>query len=201
MTPPSHGGGQRFNSARAHMQRYRLGSKIVEVLRGDITACEADIIVNAANNWLKHYGGVALAIVKKGGRIIQEESDKIGYVPTGNAVATTAGKLKARYVVHAVGPRANEQKASEKLKRAILSALKLSEKLEAKSVAMPAISTGTFGFPKRDAAQIFAKTIADFLRNAKHVREIKMVLYDSETYSIFVEEFEKHFASISQQEH
>ena len=91
-----------------------IGNKTkVRLIRGDITERNVDVIVNAANSYLNHGGGVAAAIVKKGGRIIQEESDKIGYLPVGNAVMTTAGKLACKAVIHVVGPRNGEARERE----------------------------------------------------------------------------------------
>lgn len=93
-----------------------IGNKTkLRLIRGDITERNVDAIVNTANSYLSHGGGVAAAIVKKGGRIIQEESDKIGYLPVGNVVMTTTGKLACKAVIHVVGPRNGEAKENEKL--------------------------------------------------------------------------------------
>jgi O-acetyl-ADP-ribose deacetylase (regulator of RNase III) len=92
------------------MEEKIINGKTIRIMRGDITERDTEAIVNAANNYLKHGGGVAGAIVKKGGEIIQQESDKIGFVQTGSAAITTAGKLKAKYVIHAVGPRWGDSK-------------------------------------------------------------------------------------------
>ena len=98
---------------------------VLRVVRGDLTESDVDAIVNAANSYLRHGGGVAGAIVRKGGPIIQEESDKIGFVPVGSAALTTGGKLKARHVIHAVGPMWGEGDEENKLKRAVRSVLAL----------------------------------------------------------------------------
>jgi O-acetyl-ADP-ribose deacetylase (regulator of RNase III) len=118
--------------------------KILKLVQGDITIEEVDAIVNAANSHLKHGGGVAGAIVRKGGLVIQEESDKIGYVPVGEVALTTAGGLPARYVIHAVGPRWGEGDEDNKLKNAVLNSLKLATKENFQSVSLPAISSGIF---------------------------------------------------------
>ena len=97
----------------------------IRLIRGDLTEADADAIVNAANSRLQHGGGVAGAIVRKGGRIIQEESNVIGYVPVGGAAITGAGKLKARYVIHTVGPVWGEGDEEAKLRSAVRSTLKL----------------------------------------------------------------------------
>jgi len=91
------------------LKEVKIDSKILKVIKGDLTEEDVDAIVNAANSHLQHGGGVAGAIVRKGGRIIQEESNRIGYVPVGRAAITTGGKLKAKYVIHAVGPRWGEE--------------------------------------------------------------------------------------------
>lgn len=86
------------------LREIKIDNKTLKVIKGDLTEEDVDAIVNAANSQLQHGGGVAGAIVRKGGRIIQEESNKIGYVPVGKAAITTGGKLKAKYVIHTVGP-------------------------------------------------------------------------------------------------
>ncbi|MEM2065881.1 MAG: macro domain-containing protein, partial [Candidatus Caldarchaeum sp.] len=115
------------------------GTEVI-CLKGDITEVEADAIVNAANQWLKMGGGVAGAILRKGGPSIQEECDRIGYCPVGGAVITGAGKLKARYVIHAVGPRMGEGDEERKLRDAVINSLKLADTYNLTSIAMPAIS-------------------------------------------------------------
>lgn len=106
----------------------KVNNSILELVEGDITEMMTDAIVNAANSHLKHVGGVAGAIVRKGGRIIQDESDRIGYCPVGEAVITEAGSLKAKYVIHTVGPRMGEGNEDDKLKNATLNSLKLADR-------------------------------------------------------------------------
>jgi O-acetyl-ADP-ribose deacetylase (regulator of RNase III) len=139
------------------MQR-KINNSVLELIEGDITELETGAIVNAANSFLKHGGGVAGAIVRKGGRIIQEESDRIGYCPVGQAVITGAGSLKARYVIHAVGPRMGERNEDDKLRSATLSSLNLADDNHLRSVAFPAISTGIFGYPVERCARIMLAT-------------------------------------------
>jgi O-acetyl-ADP-ribose deacetylase len=115
---------------------------------------EIDVIVNPANSYLIHGVGVAAAIVRKGGQVIQEESDKIGYVPVGTAVITTSGKLPCKAVIHTIGPRMGEGNEDEKLRKAIKSVLALAQETGFKSISIPAISTGIFGFPKDRCAKI-----------------------------------------------
>jgi len=169
----------------------RVGRSIVELVKGDITELEVDAIVNAANSRLKMGGGVAGAILRKGGWSIQEESDKIGYCPVGGAVITGAGRLKAKYVIHAVGPRMGEGDEDRKLRNATLNSLKLAEKHGIKSIAFPAISTGIFGFPKDRCAKIMLRTTVDYLKAGSSIERVIFCLYDDETYQIFAEELNR----------
>src|SRR5512137_2976755 len=102
-----------------------IGAATIRLVSGDLTERDVDAIVNAANSRLQHGGGVAGAIVRKGGQVIQEESDAIGFVPVGGAAMTTAGRLTARHVIHAVGPRMGEGDEDHKLRSAITSVLRL----------------------------------------------------------------------------
>ena len=169
----------------------RVGRSIVELVKGDITELEVDAIVNAANSRLKMGGGVAGAILRKGGWSIQEECDRIGYCPVGGAVITGAGKLKAKYVIHAVGPRMGEGDEDRKLRNATLNSLKLAEKHGIKSIAFPAISTGIFGFPKDRCAKIMLRTAVDYLKAGSSIERVVFCLYDDETYQIFAEELNR----------
>src|SRR5512138_3228223 len=97
----------------------KIGKTIIRLVSEDLTERDVDAIVNAANSRLQHGGGVAGAIVRKGGQVIQEESDAIGYVPVGSAAMTSGGRLRARHVIHAVGPMMGEGDEDNKLRRAI----------------------------------------------------------------------------------
>ena len=175
----------------------RVGGSTIELVKGDITELEVDAIVNAANSRLKMGGGVAGAILRKGGWSIQEECDKIGYCPVGGAVITGAGKLKARYVIHAVGPRMGEGDEDRKLRDATLNSLKLAEKRGIRSIAFPAISTGIFGFPKDRCAKIMLRAAMEHLRKGSGIKRVIFCLYDDETYRIFSEELERIRGEIS----
>ena len=124
--------------------QHEINDTIIELIRGDITECETDAIVNAANDRLILGGGVAGAIRKKGGPAIQEECNKIGGTFVGGAVITTGGNLKAKYVIHAVGPQMGEGDEDNKLKNATVNSLKVADENGLKSIAFPAISTGIF---------------------------------------------------------
>lgn len=173
----------------------KVKNTLVEFIKGDITEVKADAIVNAANSQLKMGGGVAGAILRKGGREIQEECDNIGYCPVGRAVITNAGRLRARYVIHAVGPRYGEGSEEEKLKNATLSSLKLADEYKLNSIAFPAISTGIFGFPKDKCANVMLSTTLDYLSKDTGLKKVIFCLYDDETYRIFVETFNKIYAN------
>lgn len=167
------------------------GGKTLKLVQGDITGETVDAIVNAANSYLQHGGGVAGAIVRKGGHIIQEESNKIGHVPVGQAALTTAGKLPAKYVIHAVGPRWGEGDEDSKLKNAVLNSLKLADERGFRSISMPAISSGIFGFPKDRCAEIILSTVSEFLQQHPDspVQEVRICLYDTPTVQVFQEKF------------
>ena len=143
--------------------KVKVKNSIIELTKGDITDLEVDAIVNAANSQLKLGGGVAGAIRRKGGPKIQEECDRIGYCPVGGAVITSAGNLKAKYVVHAVGPRYGEGDEDNKLKNATFNSLKIADQYKVKTIAFPAISTGIFGFPKERAAKVILSELIKFL--------------------------------------
>ena len=165
----------------------KVGDKKVIIKQSDITEEQVDAIVNAANPYLKHGGGVAGAIVRKGGKIIQEESNKIGYVPVGEVAVTTAGKLKAKYVIHAVGPRWGEGDEEAKLRRAVRNALSKATELKLKSIAMPAISTGIFGYPKEEGTRVILDEVVNFLKQeTTTVDEVRLVSIDKATYEMFL---------------
>ncbi|MBZ0203100.1 MAG: macro domain-containing protein [Ignavibacteria bacterium] len=139
---------------------HKIGNTEIEVIQGDITLLDVEAIVNPANTFLLHSGGLAAAIVKRGGMIIQQESKKIGNIPTGTAVITSGGNLKAKHVIHAVGPKYKDGKSGEaqKLASAVSSALIVAERKKLKSIAIPAISSGIFGYPTTESAKIIVET-------------------------------------------
>jgi O-acetyl-ADP-ribose deacetylase (regulator of RNase III) len=173
------------------LSEIKVDGKTLRLVQGDITESDVDAIVNAANSYLKHGGGVAGAIVRKGGDVIQEESDKIGFTPVGTAAITTAGKLKAGHVIHAVGPRMGEGDEDHKLKNAVLSSLNLASGNGLKSVSMPAISSGIFGFPKDRCAKILVGEAYDYLdENPRSSLEVvEFCVFDDDTAGHFMREF------------
>lgn len=125
--------------------------EIIKIVKGDITEMEVDAVVNAANSHLQHGGGVAGAIVRKGGAVIQEESNRIGFVAVGSCAVTTGGGLKAGHVIHAVAPRWGEGDEENKLNNAVYNTFKLASQKPLQSLAMPAISAVILASPKKDA--------------------------------------------------
>jgi len=166
-----------------------LDGVVLRVVRGDLTESDVDAIVNAANSYLRHGGGVAGAIVRKGGLVIQEESDKIGFVPVGSAALTGGGRLKARHVIHAVGPMWGEGDEEKKLKKAVRSVLELADREGFSSISMPAISAGIFGFPKKRCAEIIVGETAGFLRESStSLKSVSFCLMDAGIIDFFIEE-------------
>ena len=171
----------------------KLGSKTMRLVSADLTLRDVDAIVNAANTRLQHGGGVAGAIVRAGGRIIQEESDKIGHVPVGGAVMTTAGKLKAKFVIHTVGPQMGEGDEDNKLRKAINSVLALALEKGLRSISVPAISAGIYGFPKDRCARILVGETSVFLKATpkSSLELVEFCIFDQEAFRFFEEEFGK----------
>ena len=176
-----------------HMLEKPVNGVTVRLISADLTERDVDAIVNAANDRLQHGGGVAGAIVRKGGRIIQEESDRIGFAAVGTAVITTGGRLKARHVIHTVGPRMGEGDEDNKLRRAMNSVLKLATENGLTSISVPAISAGIFGFPKDRCAKILVNETVAFLKNGPKsaLRLVEFCIFDQEAYAFFKSEFEK----------
>lgn len=164
------------------------GNSVIQLVRGDITDIEADAIVNAANSALKLGGGVAGAIRRRGGPRIQEECDAIGGIQVGEAAITTGGNLKARHVIHAVGPMMGEGNEDEKLRLATLNSLKLADENDLRSIAFPAISTGIFGYPLDRCARIMVDAVAGYLRGETALERVVFCLFDQEAYDAFKRE-------------
>ncbi|MBN1893108.1 macro domain-containing protein [bacterium] len=176
--------------------KMRFGKTLLELLQGDITEMDTDALVNAANSRLQHGGGVAGAIVRKGGPVIQEESDVWvkawgGEVSVGSTAITSAGGLKAKYVIHAVGPRMGEGDEDEKLKNATLSSLRQADSHNLKSIAFPAISTGIFGYPVERCAKVMLKTVLAYLQDKTGLERVVFCLWDEETFRVFRQMLER----------
>jgi len=164
---------------------------VIEVIDGDITEQETDAIVNAANTALVLGAGVAGAIRKKGGPSIQQECDRLGGTHVGGAVITGAGALKARHVIHAVGPRMGEGDEGRKLTDATLNSLRAADENGLKSICFPAISTGVFGFPIERCAAIMISTAVDYLEKKTGLEKVVFCLWGSEALSVFEAELSR----------
>src|SRR5215211_4024560 len=166
-------------------------NQTVQIVQGDITTEEVDAIVNAANEYLQHGGGVARTISKQGGLAIQKESDawvrEHGRVSHANPAWTSGGRLPAKYVIHAVGPMWGDGDEDRKLSDALTGSLRVADELRCSSIALPAISTGIFGFPKERAATVIFSTLANYFEsNPSNIKIVKLVLFDQPTVDVFV---------------
>ena len=179
------------------MKRRKLSIQLegtqLELIEGDITELEVDAVVNAANEELKLGSGVAGAIREKGGPSIQEECDRIGGTPVGTAVLTGGGDLKAQHVIHAVGPRMGEGDEDRKLQSAIRSSLALADRHGLKSIALPAISTGVFGFPMDRCARILLTEVYRYLQGGTKIERVVVSLRGDDTFEIFKRELRRGF--------
>jgi len=164
---------------------------MIELALGNIVLEEVDAIVNAANSGLMGGGGVDGAIHRAGGPRILEECKAIvarqGRCPTGHAVITGAGKLKAKFVIHAVGPRYGHDPAreAELLASAHRESIRLAVEAGCTSIAFPAISTGAYGYPLQEAASIAIRTVRSALEHAPTIRRVRFVLFDQEALRVF----------------
>ena len=161
------------------MRELTVGSSRIELVRGDITRQDTDAIVNAANSSLRGGGGVDGAIHRAGGPAILAACEKLGGCATGEAKLTTAGNLRARFVVHAVGPiyRGGTYGEPELLANAYRRSLEVAAEHGVTSIAFPSISTGAYGFPIAAAARLATDTVAQFLRTSGHVALVRFVLF------------------------
>ena len=159
----------------------------IELVEGDITRQHVDAIVNAANSSLLGGGGVDGAIHRAGGPAILEECRRLGGCDTGDAKATTAGRLPARHVIHTVGPvwRGGGNGEDELLASCHRSAIAVAAELGCRTIAFPAISTGIFGFPLERAARIAVATTADELDRRSDIERVTFVLHGRDAYEAF----------------
>ncbi len=162
----------------------------IEIVQGDITEQETEAIVNAANEKLIPGGGVDGAIHRKGGpAILKELRERYDRCPTGEAVITGGGNLKAKYVIHTVGPiyRGGTSGEAELLKRAYWNSLKLAIEHGIKSISFPSISTGAYGYPIKEASEIALSTVIEFLKKHKAPKLVRFVLWGEENFNVFKE--------------
>ena len=181
------------------VERNLFQGKLIKILQGDLTEAKVDAVVNAANEHLAHGGGVAGAIVRRGGEVIQKESDDWvrahGLVTPEKPAITTAGRLPCDFVIHTVGPKWGEGDEDQKLHKAVYHALNLAAERDIKQLALPAISTGIFGFPKQRAARVILGAIEDFFQEcpAASLEEVLIVLFDSPPVKVFLEDFSERW--------
>lgn len=159
----------------------------IEIIQGDITEAEVDAIVNAANNDLQLGGGVAGAIRRKGGPAIQQECDRIGRIPLGEAATTGGGNLKAKYVIHAASMQLGGRTTAENLEAATRNSLRRAEERHLRSIAFPAIGTGIAGFDTRRCAEIMLRVVSEHLQRPTSLERVVFVLYDEPTRAVFAE--------------
>lgn len=165
----------------------RIGNSVLALIQGDITQEDTDAIVNAANTGLRGGGGVDGAIHRAGGPSIMAECRRIGGCPTGQAVITTGGKMKARYVIHTVGPvyRDGSHGEAELLASAYRESLKMASARHLKSLSFPAISAGVYGYPLEEAARIALQTVIDYLKKNRDIELVRFVLFNQSAYDTF----------------
>ena len=174
---------------------FQVGTATLQLIKGDITDVEADAIVNAANSSLLGGGGVDGAIHRKGGPKILEECKRIRAtewpdgLPTGKAVITSGGNLKAKYVIHTVGPvwLGGFHVESELLKQAYRNSLKLATTKGLKTIAFPSISTGAYSYPIEEASRIALKTVKDFLEKEDKLERVIFVLFSEADFQVYAE--------------
>lgn len=172
----------------------------IELLQGDITELATDAIVNAANSQLILGAGVAGAIRRKGGPSIQDECLGLGHCEVGDAVITGGGNLPARHVIHAVGPRMGEGSEAGKLASAVRASLRLAEQHRLSSVALPAISTGVFGYPLEGCAEVMLRVIIDYtFEDLDFLRHVIVCLYDDHAFSVFRTTFERKLHDLNRE--
>jgi O-acetyl-ADP-ribose deacetylase (regulator of RNase III) len=177
-----------------------LSGRQFEIVRGDITLENVDAIVNAANEWLKHGGGVAGVISRRGGPEIQRDSDQLvqerGPVSHSDPAYTSAGRLPCKYVIHAVGPVWGSGEEDDKLDAAVRGSLRVADELRLKSLALPAISTGIFGFPKGRAAGIIFRSIHQYFNEnpSSGLELVRLTLFDQLTVDVFLQVWDEWIA-------
>jgi O-acetyl-ADP-ribose deacetylase (regulator of RNase III) len=164
-----------------------VNSCVLRLVEGDITDLDVDAVVNAANQYLQLGSGVAGAIRAKGGPSIQRECDQIGRCPIGGAVITGGGNLKARHVIHAVGPHGSDVDADEKLTSCTRASLALADEHQLHSIAFPAISTGVFGYPIDKCARFMLSTAVDYLKDNPQtsLELVVFCLYGQAAFDVF----------------
>ena len=167
-------------------EKYRIKKSLLELTRGDITMEETQAIVNAANKALSPGGGVSGAIHRAAGPGLWQEAKTLGGCRTGEARLTGGHDLKARYVIHTVGPvYSGRESDMEDLRNSYYNSLELASDNNIESISFPSISTGIFGYPIKEASMIAIETITGFLEDHPEIKLVKMVLFSQEDYQIY----------------
>ena len=162
------------------------------LMQGNIVEVQTDAIVNAANSGLRGGGGVDGAIHRAGGSSIMEECRTLGGCPTGEAVVTTAGRLSAKYIFHAVGPIYSGSLDDERLlTSAYQSCLNLAEQHQVRSIAFPSLSTGVYSYPLELAAPIALRTIIEHIKRPTCLQQVLMVLFGESAYKVHEQALDK----------
>ncbi len=164
----------------------------IEIQKGDITQLEIDAIVNAANNRMLMGGGVAGAIKRAGGKVIEDEAVKNGPIPIGEALVTRAGRLSAKYVIHAAVMGMDFKTDAEKIRRATYNSLLQAVEFGIESIAFPALGTGVGGFPMDECVRIMLDEVRDFTRSHAGLKKVIFVLFDDTAYRTFKAEMERN---------
>jgi O-acetyl-ADP-ribose deacetylase (regulator of RNase III) len=172
---------------------FEMNDTLLELMEGDITELDVEAVVNAANEELVLGSGVAGAILKKGGESIQAECTRIGGAPVGTAVMTGAGDLIAKRVIHAVGPKMGEGDEDRKLSSAVRSALALADRHRLRSIAIPAISTGVYGFPVDRCARILLTEVHRYLQGGTKLERVVVCLKGEDVFADFRKELRRGF--------
>ncbi len=174
------------------MYEIGIGSSKLQLLSGDITKQDSEAVVNAANKHLAPGGGVAGAIHRAAGPRLGEECGKLGGCETGQAKISSGYNLPNKYVIHTVGPVYGQaESAAGLLRDSYLNSLKLAENKGIRSISFPALSTGAFGYPLREASQIALQTIVDYLKGKTSIELVRMVLYDQSSFDVHKEVLEE----------
>jgi len=169
------------------MMKVNIQDSTLEIVQGDITQQETEAIGNAANSALAGGGGVDGAIHRAGGpSIMIELKARYKGCPIGSAVITKGGNLRAKYVIHAVGPRySGSPKDPELLSGAYRKSLELCTQNKISSIAFPSISTGIYGYPVEEASRIALKTVTDYLKGHPEIKLVRFLLFDSKTFEVY----------------
>jgi len=182
------------------MSTLQIGNTTIELVQGDITTQDVDAIVNAANKPLAGGAGVDGAIHRAGGPQIMAECNKIGYCPEGQAVVTSGGNLKARWVIHTVGPIYNQGALGQEriLALAYENSLRRAQEKNLRSIAFPSISTGAYRYPLQDAAKIALETVAEYsVKHPDSFETVRFVLFSDEAFAAFGTELDKLRSNLS----